>query len=200
MNESVELLAEEWTATQSWHTIQYYSYDYWIKESDPRTRHYYLSRGGPERCVPIMLLWLFFVTKLGPYLMQNRKPMGLRSVMFVYNVLMVCCNAFFFCLSIRWLNYGKRLTEIEFPSRDDYSRETLQMIDEYVLYAYTKYFDLLDTIFMVLRKKERNLSFLHVYHHFLVPILAWVSAQDISLNRVGNKEVPMYSYKGTRET
>jgi len=35
-----------------------------------------------------------------------------------------------------------------------------------------KYVELLDTFFMVMRKKERQISFLHVYHHVLL-IWAW---------------------------
>ena len=169
MNATLESISQ-----QSWPPIRYILYDYWITECDPRTRHYSLSSDGPQYVVPFMLLWLLFVTRLGPYIMRDRKPMAMRSVMFVYNVFMVVFNAYFFCRSLHWLKYGKRLFEFEFPSRDDYSRETLQMIDEHVSYAYTKYFDLMDTIFMVVRKKTSHLSFLHVYHHFSVPILAWV--------------------------
>lgn len=40
-------------------------------------------------------------------------------------------------------------------------------------YFITKFLDLADTIFFVLRKKSRNLSFLHVYHHSIMPFVAW---------------------------
>ena len=156
-------------------SIHYYLYDYWIKECDPRTRTHHLTHGGPGSFLTIMFVWLLFVTRIGPKLMKNRKPMDLRSVIFLYNIFMVISNAYFFCLSIKWIDFGRRLSEFEFPSRDDNSPQTLQQIDETVLYGYTKFIDLLDTIFFVLRKKDSHISFLHLYHHFMVPVLSWVS-------------------------
>ncbi|GFR29979.1 elongation of very long chain fatty acids protein AAEL008004, partial [Trichonephila clavata] len=37
----------------------------------------------------------------------------------------------------------------------------------------TKYIELADTVFFVLRKKDRQLSRLHLVHHSTVPILVW---------------------------
>jgi hypothetical protein len=73
-----------------------------------------------------MSLWLLFVTKIGPKLMANRKPFSLRWLMFAYNILMAGTNAYFFLLSIKWLDYGRRLLEFQFPSRDDTSPQTQQ--------------------------------------------------------------------------
>ncbi|CAG2169903.1 unnamed protein product [Oppiella nova] len=84
-------------------------------------------------------------------------------------------NAYFFLLSIKWLNFGRRLLEFQFPSREDTSPQALQQIEEVMVYTYTKYMDLMDTIFFVLRKKESHLTFLHLYHHFMVPILTWLT-------------------------
>ena len=156
-------------------TVHYYLYDYWVKECDPRTQHFLLAKGGPERLLSVLLIWLLFVTRIGPNLMKNRRPLELRSVLFVYNIFMVVSNAYFFCRSIRWLDFGRKLYEFEFPPRNDNSQETLQQIDEVYLYAITKFIDLLDTVFFVLRKKSSHITFLHVYHHFMVPVFAWVS-------------------------
>lgn len=35
-------------------------------------------------------------------------------------------------------------------------------------YVYNKYLDLLDTVIFVLRKKQNQITFLHVYHHCAV--------------------------------
>ncbi|CAG2174849.1 unnamed protein product, partial [Oppiella nova] len=143
--------------------------------------YYALAALGPR--VRPYLQWKRYLTVLqiaqfvicGPKLMANRKPFSLRWLMFAYNVLMAGTNAFFFLLSIKWLDNGRRLLEFQFPSRDDTSPQTLRYIDVGMAYGCTKFIDLLDTIFLVLRKKESHLTFLHLYHHFMVPILTWLT-------------------------
>lgn len=44
-------------------------------------------------------------------------------------------------------------------------------------YFAAKIVELLDTIFFVLRKKNRQISFLHLYHHFMMPICAWIGVK-----------------------
>lgn len=41
------------------------------------------------------------------------------------------------------------------------------------IYTMNKLLDLCDTVFFVLRKKQRHISFLHVYHHSSMPLLAF---------------------------
>lgn len=41
------------------------------------------------------------------------------------------------------------------------------------LYFLAKISELLDTVFFVLRKKERQISFLHMYHHTVMPMISW---------------------------
>ena len=41
------------------------------------------------------------------------------------------------------------------------------------LYYINKYIELLDTVFFVMRKKWNQVTFLHVYHHAIMPIWAY---------------------------
>lgn len=41
------------------------------------------------------------------------------------------------------------------------------------LYFLAKISELLDTVFFVLRKKDRQISFLHMYHHTVMPMISW---------------------------
>lgn len=41
------------------------------------------------------------------------------------------------------------------------------------MYFLAKISELLDTVFFVLRKKERQITFLHMYHHTVMPLISW---------------------------
>jgi len=45
------------------------------------------------------------------------------------------------------------------------------------LYFLLKLLDLVDTIFFVLRKKQNQVTFLHVYHHVGMAIATWVGVK-----------------------
>lgn len=41
------------------------------------------------------------------------------------------------------------------------------------IYFLAKLTELLDTVFFVLRKKDSQISFLHLYHHTVMPLISW---------------------------
>lgn len=45
------------------------------------------------------------------------------------------------------------------------------------MYFLLKVADLLDTVFFVLRKKERQITFLHMYHHTGMVVLTWAGTK-----------------------
>ncbi|CAH1380762.1 unnamed protein product [Tenebrio molitor] len=63
------------------------------------------------------------------------------------------------------------------PWEKSQSPEATQALRAHYYYLLLKYFDLVETVFYVLRKKERQISFLHVYHHIGVLGAAWVSGK-----------------------
>lgn len=68
----------------------------------------------------------------------------------------------------KWLfSFGCRYT----PGRDRYLA-VLVWQGSY-LYMIAKLLDLLDTIFFVLRKKDSQISFLHIYHHTVTFTFSW---------------------------
>lgn len=50
------------------------------------------------------------------------------------------------------------------------------MYEAYVGYSYfiLKLIDYLDTVFFILRKKWAQVSFLHVYHHVMTSVVAYI--------------------------
>ncbi|KAH8312598.1 hypothetical protein KR044_011591, partial [Drosophila immigrans] len=117
---------------------------------------------------PVFILlssYLLFVLKLGKLYMANRQPFDLGKVLKVYNIFQVVYNTVLFvavsyyifwvktydlkCLSVLPLNHSMKDSE------------------RIITYAYfiNKIIDLLDTIFIVLRKSYRQISVLHLVHH-----------------------------------
>lgn len=91
--------------------------------------------------------------------MKDRKPFECKTAMLIYNFIQVVASITMTVgLAPFLLNYlfnlnGKFNETIEF-----------WIFVHYV----TKYLDMFDSLFMVLRKKDEQLSFLHVYHHLTI--------------------------------
>lgn len=72
------------------------------------------------------------------------------------------------------------------------------------MYMLAKITELLDTVFFVLKKNDRQITFLHVYHHSINVILTWIAIKINSINPSaaflgslnGFVHVIMYTYYG----
>ncbi|KAG5875513.1 hypothetical protein JTB14_012735 [Gonioctena quinquepunctata] len=132
-----------------------------VENADPRTQDLW---GIPS--LPILLgfigLYVYFVQNLGQRLMKNRAPFDIRILLIVYNSLQIVLNLWFAYESsyIYW-----RFHEGCLPV--DYTTSAFALNEVAIVrkYFWLKIFDGLDTIFFVLRKSHRQISFLHVYHH-----------------------------------
>jgi hypothetical protein len=98
------------------------------------------------------------------YFMRGRREMTSKFPIQLYNILQIVYNIYI----IAGLYNVFPLTNfygINIPYNDS--------IKHYVYMHYmSKYLDYFDTIFMILRKKNSQVSFLHVYHHATV-IIPW---------------------------
>ncbi|CAG2116605.1 unnamed protein product [Medioppia subpectinata] len=157
--------------------MHYILHQYWVDETDDRIKPYVLIGGGPELFVTLMLLWLIFVVKLGPNLMANQKPFVLRKTLMVYNLILVVINAYFAYTAAKWLDYGFKPWFVGLTARNQLSDKAVAEIPEKIFYFYTKLIDLFDTIFFVLRKKSNQITFLHVYHHFIIPVFGYIAVK-----------------------
>ncbi|XP_005189663.3 elongation of very long chain fatty acids protein AAEL008004 [Musca domestica] len=133
--------------------------------ADPRVKDWPLVY-SPVIPVSIIALYLLFVLKYGPKWMENRQPFELKNIMRVYNVIQVIANLVLFVCAIP-NSYGHRNFSFRCQPPEPTNTEPWMMNCLYVTYGYylTKYLDLFDTIFIVLRKKTQQVTFLHVYHH-----------------------------------
>lgn len=144
--------------------VLYGKYDYVMNEvKDPRTADWFMVLSAPKMVV-IMLSWLWFVKDVGPQWMKNRQPFNLDKIMIVYNTFQII-----YCIVLLYLSYDIILFQYNWSCEPvDYSRSETAMKIAGLVWAYyvLKLIDLLDTVFFVLRKKDNQLTFLHLYHHF----------------------------------
>ena len=151
----------------------YYLDEFWIENGDPRVLGYpFLSTARPA-CL-LLLSYLAFVFLLGPRFMATRPPYSLKLLMLVYNITISLLNVFFFIRILLLHNFGLDSFQTDFPSLLDTSPPTQAIIQLHYFYVLSKFLDLLDTVFMVLRKKQAHVTALHVYHHISVPVESWI--------------------------
>lgn len=129
--------------------------------------------GDVRVCLSIMLAYFMFINYIGPAMMRNKRPFDLRWLMIPYNILLVLANFCIFYEFARLRLFGKLdIGSSDWSSLDLKEHPHIYRLAEVTWYFYmTKYFELFDTVIFVLRKKERQLSRLHIIHHTTVPLI-----------------------------
>ncbi|XP_060813245.1 elongation of very long chain fatty acids protein 7-like [Bombus pascuorum] len=154
----------------------YQGYRYINEElTDPRTQDYFLI-GSPWGCFSIVAFYLYFVHVLGPNIMAKRKPFNLNRILQIYNLIQIvsCAYIFYKALVLAWLFHYNFYCEPVDYSDDPRAVEITRIVWSYFL---MKLLDLLDTAFFILRKKQQQVSFLHVYHHTGMAIGSWAATK-----------------------
>ncbi|CAI5777370.1 elongation of very long chain fatty acids protein 1 [Podarcis lilfordi] len=150
-------------------------YQDFIKKADPRISSYPLM-GSPFPMTGILLGYIYFVLSLGPRIMANRKPLNLRKFMIVYNSSMVALSLYivYEFLMSGWLTgYTWRCDPVD----QSQNPMALRMVHVAWVFIISKYIELLDTVIFILRKKNEQVTFLHVFHHSVLPWSWWWGAK-----------------------
>ncbi|GFU67418.1 elongation of very long chain fatty acids protein 7 [Trichonephila clavipes] len=144
--------------------------DYW-SGGDPVT----MNRFFTKTITPMLIIvtsYVSFVTKVGPSIMKNRKPIQMRKLIIIYNFALV---AFYLYFLIRGAFFIPVLGfQFICGSLNSYETPIIPDIFDlgYQLYV-VRYIELLDTVFLVLTKKFNMITPLHVFHHSIVPVFGW---------------------------
>ncbi|XP_075223936.1 very long chain fatty acid elongase 7-like [Lycorma delicatula] len=112
--------------------------------------------------------------------MEKRQPYNLRKVMMIYNLYQVMYNG---CLVTMFIinrdaqkyliaHTCKPVPYTENPFNNEFYFASWA-------YLFSKIGDLLDTVFMVLKKKNSHITFLHVYHHTAMVSATWTCIKYI---------------------
>jgi elongation of very long chain fatty acids protein 4 len=153
------------------------NYYQWLHSlADPRVESW------PLMSSPLPTLSLFFLyliaANYGPSFMKSRKPLQLRWLLVVYNLYIAALNLWIFCemcyCSYK-LNY-RSFCQLVLITDDPY---VMRIANAIWWYYASKGIEFADTLFFILRKKDRQLTFLHKYHHSSMFIVWWTAARFV---------------------
>uniref|UniRef100_A0A3P8VVJ0 Elongation of very long chain fatty acids protein n=1 Tax=Cynoglossus semilaevis TaxID=244447 RepID=A0A3P8VVJ0_CYNSE len=163
-----------------------------IQNADSRTNDWLLM-SSPFPQTFIIVAYIYFVTSLGPKIMENRKAFDLKSVLVVYNFIVVVLSLYMpFVMSGWGTGYSFRCDLVDYSN----SPQSLRFMNICSSFCFSQ-------IFFVLRKKNSQVTFLHVYHHSIMPFTWWFGVRFAGgglgtfhalLNSIVH--VIMYSYYG----
>ncbi|XP_050400450.1 elongation of very long chain fatty acids protein 7 [Patella vulgata] len=145
-------------------------YDELMTKADSRVDGWVLM-SSPWPSILICVAYFIFV-RLGPTFMANRKPMDLKNLLLVYNFSMVILSGYIFVeflLSGWGTGYSYGCQPVDYSN----TPKAMRMVRVCWLFYFSKFIELLDTVFFLLRKKFNQVSFLHVFHHGVMPFSWW---------------------------
>lgn len=130
-----------------------------------------VKRTGGVKCKPIMRLYNLFMVVLSGY-------MGTKSIL-----LARASNNTVFCVPLAHGSAGGEMARLTW------------------MFTFSKVLEFLDTVFMIVEGRLRQVSFLHVYHHFTILsywfTITWMApGSDAYFSLAGNSyiHVAMYGY------
>ncbi|XP_056647745.1 elongation of very long chain fatty acids protein 7-like [Diorhabda sublineata] len=147
------------------------NYSEFAESRDP-TVDSWLFMKSPVPVIAILLTYLIFVLKIGPRWMEKKKPYDLKLVMILYNAYQVLFSIWLCSTAVYVKEPVKLLSRsCNNPSNNKELQEIVYNSSWW--YFFSKIVELLDTVFFVLRKKQSQVTFLHVYHHAITMFFSW---------------------------
>ncbi|XP_077994822.1 very long chain fatty acid elongase 4-like [Glandiceps talaboti] len=153
------------------------AYDYSMTFRDKRVDDWFLM-SSPLPTLAIIVLYLLIVW-LGPKYMENREPMKLKYPMIIYNFFIMGLSLHIWTQCI----YHMYMASYDFtctPVRYTNDIHEISIAAALWWYYFSKSLEMLDTVFFILRKKNNQLSFLHVYHHSTMFLLWWIGVRWVA--------------------
>ncbi|PSN34256.1 Elongation of very long chain fatty acids protein 7 [Blattella germanica] len=146
--------------------------------ADPRVNNWPLM-DSPIPTLVFVAIYLYIVLIAGPRFMANRKPFQLNKVLVIYNFIQVI-----FSTLMLWEHLmGGWLLEYSYKCQPvDYSNNptAVRMANLCWWYYLSKFTEFMDTFFFILRKKDNQVTLLHLYHHSVTPIETWICVKFIA--------------------
>lgn len=153
-------------------------YDDLMAAGDPRVTDWFMM-DSPWPGLFICLFYVWLVQYGLPKFMENRQPYELRNFMLFYNFAMVALSGYIFmefALSGWFAGYSLGCQPVDYSN----SPQATRMARACWWFFFSKYIELLDTVIFVLRKKTNQVTFLHVFHHGIMPFSWWFGVKYVA--------------------
>ncbi|KAK8777501.1 hypothetical protein V5799_029156 [Amblyomma americanum] len=145
----------------------------WLPLRDRRTEGWPLT-GSPLPVAVITAAYVYFVKVAGPRWMSKRKPFDLKACILVYNLLCAVFSAFFALRFAKLAYWDRGYTFLQDLDVSD-APASLEIVRlSWWLYLF-KLSELASTVFYVLRRKNEQVTNLHVVHHVIVAWNVWIN-------------------------
>ncbi|XP_011705078.1 PREDICTED: elongation of very long chain fatty acids protein AAEL008004-like [Wasmannia auropunctata] len=145
-----------------------------LEQSYPLTREWPLF-SSPWPLMLITLGYIYFVLYAGPRYMKDRPPYELKTFILIYNMIQILANLWFVKehISLGWFSEfsiicGQR-DEVLMHSKTN----VIKLFNVGWWMFLLRLFDYVETCVFVLRKKQNQVSALHIYHHVSILVLGW---------------------------
>ncbi|XP_067937729.1 very long chain fatty acid elongase 4-like [Watersipora subatra] len=148
-----------------------------LAHSDPRTKEWFLMQ-SPLPTLQLTALYLFLVY-FGPMFMKNRSAFDCKLCLVIYNAFLVILNLYIFLelvICSTRAGYSYTCQKVVYSYEDNEYRIAKALWWYYI----SKCIEFMDTIFFILRKKNNQVSFLHVYHHATMFPLWWIGVKWVA--------------------
>lgn len=150
----------------------------------------------PSLCLTIILAYIAFVTTVPPLLKATGLTVKLKPIMRVYNLFMVALSAYMGTKSILLARASNDTVFCVPLAAADAGDDMANLV---WLFTFSKVIEFLDTFFMVVEGRFRQLSVLHMYHHVSIfaywfAILWVMPGSDAYFSLAGNSYIHVLMY------
>ncbi len=136
-------------------SLNYYLTDFWAEHGDPNSS-YYPMMSTFKIPLAIYFTYYFIVLYLGPRLMRDRPPFNLKWVIIPYNLVLSLFNVCCFVSLLLETRFGVGLLDVDFTSYP-FAPTPFNKNLTYAFFV-SKYVDMLDTLFFIMRKKSNQVT------------------------------------------
>jgi elongation of very long chain fatty acids protein 4 len=154
-------------------------YNQTMAQGDPRCDSYPFM-GAPDKMLAMIGLYLFVVWQ-GPKWMVPYKPWDLKNTIIVYNFLMVFLSMYISIGTVVGIylagGYSIFCDPLEKYQVNENNETEYHYMNIGWLFFISKPIEFLDTVFFILRKKNSQITFLHVYHHATMTVFTWLGVK-----------------------